>query len=53
MKSKQTKAESELLKSYAKKYFNEIVFLMGIVPSDLLLLLKTLALLLLAIYHTQ
>lgn len=41
MRSQQTMAESEMLKSYASKYFKEIISLMGVVPSDMLLLLKT------------
>jgi aarF domain-containing kinase len=34
-------AESVMLRSYAQKYFKEIVLLLGRVPSDLLLLFKT------------
>jgi aarF domain-containing kinase len=41
LKSKGTRGESEMLKSYAKKYFKEIVGLLGDVPPEMLLLLKT------------
>lgn len=41
LKSKGTRGESEMLKSYAKKYFKEIVGLLSTVPSEMLLLLKT------------
>lgn len=41
MKLKGTKADTILLQSYAQKYFKEIVHLLGQVPSDMLLLLKT------------
>lgn len=41
MKSTTSKADAEMLKAYARKYFKEVVGLLGIVPSDLLLLFKT------------
>ena len=41
LKSKGTRGESEMLKSYAKKYFKDIVGLLGTVPPEMLLLLKT------------
>jgi len=41
LKAKGTRGESEMLKSYAKKYFKQIVGLLGSVPSEMLLLLKT------------
>jgi len=41
MKAKGTKGESEMLKSYAKKYFKQVVGLLRDVPSELLLLFKT------------
>ncbi len=41
LKSTNTKADSEMLKVYAEKYFKDIVNLLGRVDSDMLLLLKT------------
>lgn len=41
LKSKNTKGESEMLKAYAKRYFKDIVGLLGRVDSEMLLLLKT------------
>lgn len=41
LRQKGTKGESEMLKAYAKKYLFDIVRMLGVVPSDLLLLLKT------------
>ncbi len=41
LKSKGTKGEAEMLRSYAKKYMKEVIGLLGAVPSEMLLLLKT------------
>lgn len=41
LKGKYSAGESKMLQSYAKKYFKEIVGLLGAVPPELLLLLKT------------
>eukprot|EP00596_Hydrurales_sp_CCMP1899_P001301 CAMPEP_0119047756 /NCGR_PEP_ID=MMETSP1177-20130426/54810_1 /TAXON_ID=2985 /ORGANISM="Ochromonas sp, Strain CCMP1899" /LENGTH=115 /DNA_ID=CAMNT_0007022715 /DNA_START=1419 /DNA_END=1762 /DNA_ORIENTATION=+ len=41
LKSKNEKADAVMLRSYAKKYFNEITVMLGMLPSELLLLLKT------------
>ena len=41
LKSNATKAESQMLKAYAVKYFREVVSLLGNVPSNLLLVFKT------------
>jgi aarF domain-containing kinase len=40
-KSKGTKTEAEILRGYAHKYLGEITKLLGEVPADLLLVLKT------------
>jgi aarF domain-containing kinase len=39
--NKGSKGENEMLKAYAKKYFKEVVVLLGEMPSDMLLMLKT------------
>jgi aarF domain-containing kinase len=41
LKNKGSKGESEMLKAYAKRYFKDIVALLGRVDSEMLLLLKT------------
>jgi aarF domain-containing kinase len=41
LKNNPSAGEAEMLKGYAKKYFKEIIQLLGDVPSELLLLLKT------------
>ena len=41
LKTKNTKGESEMLKAYAKRYFKDIVGMLGRVDSEMLLLLKT------------
>lgn len=41
LKSKGTGAETEILRGYAHRYFNDIMKLLVSVPSDLLLVLKT------------
>jgi len=41
LKGKGTAGESEMLKAYAKRYFKDIVALLGRVDSEMLLLLKT------------
>lgn len=40
-KSSGTKSETEILRGYAHKYLGEVMTLLGEVPADLLLLLKT------------
>lgn len=39
--TKGSSGENEMLKAYAKKYFKEVIGLLGEMPSDMLLLLKT------------
>jgi hypothetical protein len=41
LKGQGSKKETEVLRGYAHKYFGDIVALLGKVPSDLLLVLKT------------
>ena len=41
LKGKNTPGESEMLKAYAHKYFKDIVLLLGLLPSEMLLLMKT------------
>ena len=41
LKRKNSSSEKQILKSYAVKYFKEISVMLGKVPSDLLLVLKT------------
>lgn len=41
LKSKNSKGEQEMLKAYAQRYFKDIVGLLGSIPSQMLLVLKT------------